>query len=117
VTAGAVRAAVAAKYPAAVHGATVHQVADLVGAPVAIGFWLWLAWANGRGRDWARLLSGACFGLITLGVLAALAQDAATFAPADLAAAAIVWAIGLTAVVLIFTPAAGRYYRPQLARQ
>ena len=50
-------------------------------------------------------------------MLAALAQDAATFAPADLAAAAILWAIGLTSVVLIFTPAAGRYYRPQLARQ
>ena len=62
VTAGAVRAAVAAKYPAAVHGVMVHQVADLVGAPVAIGFWLWLAWANGRGRDWARLLSGFASG-------------------------------------------------------
>ena len=37
VTAGAVRAAVAARYPAAVHGVMVHQVADLVGAPVAIG--------------------------------------------------------------------------------
>ena len=113
VTASTVRAAVAARYPAAVHAAMVHQVIDLAAAPIAIGLWLWLAWANGRGQDWARMISGACFGLLTLGVLGNLAQDAATYAPADMIAAAIVWALGLVSVVLIFTPAAGRYYRPQ----
>ena len=30
---------------------------------------------------------------------------------------AAVWAIGLASVVLIFTPAACRFYRPQLAQQ
>jgi len=117
VTSGAVRAAVAARYPAAVQAATVHQIAVLIGAPFAIGIWLWLAWANGKGQDWARVLSAACFGLITLSVLFSLAQDAAIFAPADLAVGVIEWAIGLTSVVLIFTPAAGRYYRPQHAAQ
>jgi hypothetical protein len=117
VTSGAVRAAVAARYPAAEDSVTVHQVTMLVGAPVAIGMWLWLAWANGRGEDWARMVSGACFGLLTLAVLAQLSQHAATYAPAGMIAAAIVWAIGLVSVVLIFTPAAGRYYRPQPAQQ
>jgi len=117
VTSGAVRAAVAARYPAAADAVMVRQVSVLVGAPVAIGMWLWLAWANGKGQDWARMISAACFGLITLSVMAALAQDAAIFAPADLIGAAVVWAIGLVSVVLIFTPAAGRYYRPQLAPQ
>lgn len=117
VTAGGVRAAVAARDSAAVHTVLVHQVGDLVGAPIAIGLWLWLAWANGRGEDWARMVSGACFGLLTLVVLGALSEHAATYAPANLIAAAIVWAIGLVSVVLIFTPAAGRYYRPQPAQQ
>jgi len=117
VTSGAVRAAVAARYPAAAHGVMVHLAIDMAAAPLAIGMWLWLAWANGKGDDWARMISAACFGLVTLSVLAALAQDAAIFAPADLTGAAVVWAIGLVSVVLIFTPAAGRYYRPQLARQ
>jgi uncharacterized membrane protein len=94
----------------------VHEVADLAGGPVAIGLWLWLAWANGKGEDWARMLSGACFGLLTLTVLGALAQHAATYAPASLIAAAVLWVIGLASVLLIFTPAAGRYYRPQLVQ-
>jgi hypothetical protein len=117
VTSGAVRAAVAARYPAAVDGAMAHQVAVLVGAPLAIGMWLWLAWANGRGEDWARMISAACFGLLTLSVLGALSQHAATYAPASMIAAAVVWAIGLASVLLIFTPAAGRYYRLRLAQQ
>jgi hypothetical protein len=117
VTSGAVRSAVAARYPADVQAAVVHQYAVLAGAPVAIGMWLWLAWANGRGEDWARIVSGACFGLLTLSVLGALSEHAASDAPASMIAAAVVWAIGLVSVVLIFTPAAGRYYRPQPVQQ
>jgi hypothetical protein len=117
VTSGAVRAAVAARHPAAAQAVAVHEVTMLVGAPVAIGMWLWLAWANGRGEDWARMISGASFGVLSLVVLGQLSQHAATYAPASMIAAAIVWAIGLVSVVLIFTPAAGRYYRPQAAQQ
>jgi hypothetical protein len=117
VTSGAVRAAVAARDPAAVHAVTVHQVVDLAGAPIAIGLWLWLAWANGRGEDWARMISGACFALLTLTLVGQLAQNAVTYAPAGMIAAAVVWAIGLVSVVLIFTPAAGRYYRTQPVQQ
>jgi len=116
-TSGAVRAAVAARYPAAVHAVLVHQITMLVGTPIAIGVWLWLAWANGRGEDWARMISGASFGLLTLAVLSSLSQHAATFAPATMIAATIIWAIGLVSLALIFTPAAGRYYRPQTAQQ
>jgi hypothetical protein len=117
VTSGAVRTAIAARNPAAGHLATAHQVVILAGAPVAIGLWLWLAWANGKGEDWARMLSAACFGLLTLSVLGSLAERAISYAPADMIAATVVWAIGLASVVLIFTPAAGRYYRPRLAQQ
>ena len=116
VTSGAVRAAVAARYPTAVHAVMVHQVSALVGCPIAIGLWLWLAWANGKGKDWARMLSGACFGVSTLSVLGLLSVNAATYAPANMIVAGVVWAIGLASVALIFTPAAGRYYRPELAR-
>jgi hypothetical protein len=114
---GAVRAAAAARYPATADAVLVHQVAALAGGPLAIGLWLWLAWANGKGEDWARMLSAACFGLLTLSVGSALAQHVAAGAPATMIAAATVWAIGLASVVLIFTPAACRYYRPQVAQQ
>jgi hypothetical protein len=113
---GAVRAA-AARYPATMDAVLVHQVGVLAGGPLAIGLWLWMAWANGKGQHWARMLSAACFGLLTLSWLAALAPQAAVEAPAITIAAAVVWAIGLASVVLIFTPAACRYYRPPLAQQ
>ena len=116
VSVGAVRAAVA-RDPAAGDAVLVHQVAVLAGAPLAIGLWLWLAWANGQGQDWARLVSAACFGLLTFSVMYALSRHAAAVAPATMIAAAAVWAIGLASVVLIFTPAACRYYRPRLAQQ
>ena len=114
-TAGQVKAVVLAKDPAAWHAALVHIVAAEVGAPIAVGVWLWLAWANGRGHDWARMLSMAFFGLATLSILSSLAQGAVVGAPADMIAAAVVWTLGLASVVLIFTPAANRYYRPAVA--
>ena len=117
VTMGSVRAAVAARDTAAAHAVMVHQIIAMAGAPVAVGIWLWLAWANGKGEDWARLLSAACFGLLTLSVLGMMSLHTATYAPAAMIAAATVWTIGLASVALIFTPAAGRYYRAQLAPQ
>jgi hypothetical protein len=118
VTMGSVRAAVAAaRDTAAAHALLAHEIIDIAGAPVAIGLWLWLAWANGKGEDWARLLSAACFGLLTLTLVGSQTEHAAAYAPAGMIAGAIVWAIGLASVVLIFTPAAGRYYRPQVAPQ
>jgi hypothetical protein len=116
-TLGSVRAAVAARDTAAAHALLVHQVAVMVGAPVAVGLWLWLAWAIGRGEDWARLVSVACFLLMSLSVIGVLAQVAVAFAPASMIAAAVVWVLGLSSVALIFTPAAGRYYRLRAVQQ
>ena len=116
-TVGSVRATAAARDAAAMQVVHLHQVTDIALAPVAIGMWLWLAWANGRGQDWARPLSAACFGLISFSVIAALSEHAAALAPAAMIAAAVVWTLGLSSVVLIFTPAAGRYYRLQPAQQ
>jgi hypothetical protein len=91
--------------------AQIHQITDLVAAPLAVATWLWLAWANGRGEDWARLVSLASFALLTLSLIQALADHAATYAPATTIAAAAVWFLGLASLGLIFTPAANRYYR------
>jgi hypothetical protein len=37
------------------------EVVGLVGAvfalPVTVGIWLWLAWANGKGKTWARTVT------------------------------------------------------------
>ena len=110
-TAATVREAVARSYPDGVNSADVHIVVDEVAVPIVILLWLWLAWAHSKGKDPARIALVSFFGLMTLDMIGALAQGAATVAPADLIAGAVVWSIALAAVVLIFTPASNRFFR------
>jgi len=63
----------------ATHSRTVHMgdpasgaykagyvVGGTITGLIAGGLWLWMAWANKRGRSWARILSTVFFGLLTL---------------------------------------------------
>jgi hypothetical protein len=97
----------AAQWQAAVHA---HILPVEVGAPIAAVVWLGLAWANGRGYAWARGLFVGLFGLTSVSLLAAFAQHAATYAPADLIAGCALWLIGLLALLLIFNPRSDRHY-------
>jgi hypothetical protein len=69
---------------------------------VAIGVWLVLAWAVGRGHDWARRLSAVMFCLFSLGLLFDVLQGAVVYAPAALAVNAVLWLVGLAAAILLF---------------
>jgi hypothetical protein len=114
-TAGSLKAAILARDPAQWHTALVMLTAKEVFAPVGIALWLWLAWANGRGHDWARLIFTWFFGLLTVNLLLALAQHAVRYAPADLAALTALWVLALVSMVLIFSKASWPYYRQQPA--
>jgi len=39
-----------------------------------VAVWLWMARANGQGRNWARILSAVLFGLATLQVISGAQQ-------------------------------------------
>ena len=119
VTLGSVRSAIVREFTAAQwHTAMLTQIVPVAaGAPVVAGLWLWLAWANGRGHDWARCASMALVGLLTLGLLIGLGAGAALYAPADLIAKGVVWLVGLAAMMLIFSKAAGPYYQQEPAQQ
>jgi len=119
VTLGGVRSAIVRDFTAAQwHTAVLTQIVPLVaGAPVVAGVWLWLACANGRGRDWARPACLALSGVLTLELLAGLGGGAAVYAPADLIALTVPWLAGLAALALIFSTAASPYYQQQPARQ
>jgi hypothetical protein len=92
-------------------------VPALASAPIAAGVWLWLAWANGRGYDWARPAFMALVGLLTLELLIGLGGGAALYAPADLIALTVPWLAGLAATVLIFSKTASPYYQQEPAHQ
>jgi hypothetical protein len=60
---------------AQLHTAEVIGVATIVILGlIGIGLWLWMAWANGRGRNWARIVAAVLFGLNTLGLLSVIAR-------------------------------------------
>jgi hypothetical protein len=116
-TAGNVRSAVAHTDPAQWHLVQVHLVAVGIAGPIGVGLWLWMAWAIGRGHDWARRVFTAFFSLVTLSLLGLLAGGAAVYAPAELIATAVVWLVQLAVIVLIFGKASAPYYQHKPARR
>lgn len=115
-TAGSVRSAVAHRYPglaAAQHAVNVNLIIEYISEPIGILVWLLLIWALVRGRDRARCVLAAYFGVMTVSALIAIGRGAAAYAPADLIAGAAVWLIALTTSVLLFAGPSTRYYRPQ----
>jgi hypothetical protein len=119
VTLGSVRSVIVQDFTAEQwHSTVLSQIVPvLAGAPIIAALWLWLAWANGRGHDWARPAFMALFGLLTLQLLIGLGEDTLLYAPADLIALTVPWLAGLAAMVLIFSKTAGLYYQPESARQ
>lgn len=117
VTAGSVRSAMAHTDPAQWHLMQAHIVAVEISAPIGIGLWLWMAWAIGRGDDWARRVFTAFFSLMTLSLLGLLAEGAAVYAPAELIATAVVWLVQLAVIALIFGKTSARYYQHEPAKQ
>jgi hypothetical protein len=92
---------------------TLSIVSDLV--PIAL--WLWMARANGQGRNWARSLSTVLFGLATLDLTGAfrtpgiqLTVVPELFGPT---VPVLTWLAGLAAVWLLWRPASTAYFKPQ----
>jgi hypothetical protein len=75
-------------------------------AGVAVGCWLWMARAFGRGRRWARTAFVIFFGLNTASLLDGLVGGSAVYAGADLAVGLVLWSVELAVVALILRPIA-----------
>ena len=79
----------------------------VVGGLIGAGLWLWMAWANKRGRSWARIVSTVFFAIATLGLIGSFAQ-------ANTIASRIItivgWAIGLAALVFLWQRQSSDYY-------
>jgi hypothetical protein len=106
-TIGNVRSAVVKDNPSltgdAWHAIVAGQLTPTaVGTGLAVGFWLWMAWAIGRGHRSARIAFVLFFGLNTLSLLNGVAHGSAVYTRADLAIAIVLWLVELAAVALIF---------------
>jgi hypothetical protein len=80
----------------------------VIGGVIAVGLWLWMAWANGKGRSWARVLSAVFFGINTLDALVALFLVRDSVATEIIGA--VIWVIGLGAIVLLFSKDSRPFY-------
>jgi hypothetical protein len=112
VTDATVRSAMVRAVPARWHLMLIHITAVEAVAPITVVGWLWMAWANGRGRHEARAALAAYCAVATLSLLWMLGIGGAVYAPADLISLAVLWLVQLAAVVLVFHKRSERYYRP-----
>jgi hypothetical protein len=78
----------------------------IVGGLVLIALWLWMARANGQGRNWARILSTVLFGLATLHLFGNKGVVQVAFA-------VVTWLVGLAAVWLLWRPTSNAFFEPQ----
>jgi hypothetical protein len=99
--------------------ALITQAVVLALVPVAV--WLWMARANGQGRNWARSLSTVLFGLATLDLTGVYRTPGIQleFVPTMLGATfpVLTWLAGLAVVWLLWRPASSAFFKPQGSTQ
>jgi hypothetical protein len=100
---------------------TVAITLVIVAGLVPIAMWLWMAQKNGQGRNWARILSAVLFALATLDLTGALETPGireslvpVVFGPTI---PVLTWLVGLAAVLLLWLPASGAFFKPPSSAQ
>lgn len=112
VTIGSLKSAILAHDPnfttSQVHAAEGIGIGSaIVFGLIAVGLWLWMAWANGRGRRWARIVATVFFAINTLDLIASFARIHAVGA---VIVGVLVWLAGLGAIVLLFNKQSAPFF-------
>ena len=84
-------------------------------APLAL--WLWMARENGRGRNWARIVSTVLFGAATLDLTGPFGSPGIRLSLVPVIAGSptvpvLYWLVGLAVVWLLWRPASSAFFRP-----
>jgi hypothetical protein len=91
-----VRAGILARDPAYTQAQWIAEVRGTLwplaaAGGLAVGFWLWMAWAHGRGHRWVTALFAVFFAENTYSLLNGVAGGSAIYARTDLVAAILLW--------------------------
>lgn len=85
-------------------------VAFIVGGIIDALLWLWMAWKNGQGRSWARVLSTVFFGFLCVGTLSSVTRvNGAEIG--SLLLGLVNFAVGLAVIILLYRPDSSQYYQ------
>lgn len=90
-------------------GMGVGVVFGLLGAAL----WFWMAYANGKGKKWARIVATVFFGISVLGLLSTLIQEGTVVGKV---LQVVQFLIGLGAIIMMYKPESTQYYNQQSAR-
>jgi len=82
----------------------------IVSGLVGIALWLWMARANGQGKNWARILSSVLFGLATLDLIGVFSEPKTVL---SLIFPVLTWLIGLGAIWLLWRPESTAFFKPE----
>jgi hypothetical protein len=82
----------------------------IVSGAIGIALWLWMAWANGQGKNWARILSTVLFGLATLDLIGVFSQPKTAL---GLVFPVLTWLLGLGAIWLLWRPESSAFFKPR----
>ena len=90
------------------HSAEVAAVAvAIIFGLIGIGLWLWMAYANKAGKNWARITATVFFGLDTLSVLTSFRQAEPVLSRLI---SILIWLIGLGVIVLLYQRESSAYF-------
>jgi hypothetical protein len=112
---GSVRSQVLRRHPGFSSGqwhalVSAQIVPVIVGAGIALAVWVWMAWATGHGRRWARGVFALFVACTAVGLLSGLAKGSAVYAPRDLIAGAVLCLVAVVALVLVFSKPSAGYF-------
>jgi hypothetical protein len=118
-TIGSLKSSIRSQYPhysaSQIHTAEVATiVVGVVLGAIAVGLWLWMAWANGKGKNWARIVATVLFALNTLQLLTLIGRPHAAI---SLVFGLLVWLIGLGAMFFLWQRDSTEYFRAMSGRQ
>jgi hypothetical protein len=80
---------------------------------LGVGLWLLMAWANGKGRSWARIVATVLFALNAVSLLTSLPQLGS--APLPVALSALTVLVGGAAVYFLWRKESSDWFRAQSA--
>lgn len=98
---------------------SVNDVSSAFGGLLGIGLWVWMAFANRGGHNWARITGTVFFGISCLGLLVDIALfDVMAKWLGGGAVAVIVgvtllsWLVGLATVILLWNRQSSEFFQP-----
>jgi hypothetical protein len=81
----------------------------IISGVLGVALWLWMAKANGQGKNWARILSTVLFGVATLDLVGVFREPTTLV---GLVFPVLTWLIGLGVVILLWRKESTAFFKP-----